>query len=100
MRGTFCIYAVWGCPHWAQRLAAIGISLKHSVHFLVVGSAGFSRLRIRSTSLFIGKTTRKYTAAARRRKEITALIKSPMRNLLPLIVKTMPEKSGVLNNAA
>ena len=38
---------------WRQ----IGISLRHSGHFLVVGSAGGSRCA-RATSALIGKTTR------------------------------------------
>ena len=42
----------------AQRFAPTGISLRHSVHFFVVGSAGGS-LRERSTSALIGSTTKK-----------------------------------------
>jgi hypothetical protein len=43
----------------AQRLAAMGISLKHSGHFLVVGSAGFWAARARATSALMGRTARK-----------------------------------------
>src|ERR1700678_3746651 len=37
-----------GCAQWAQRLASMGISLRHSGHFLVVGSAGAGALRMRA----------------------------------------------------
>ena len=48
-----------GCAQWAHRRASIGISLRHSEHFLVVGSAGAGSLRIRATSAFTGVTTKK-----------------------------------------
>ena len=48
-----------GCPQSAHRRASIGISLRHSGHFLVVGSAGAGALRIRATSMFTGVTTKK-----------------------------------------
>src|SRR5712691_221640 len=50
--------AITGCPHCAQRRASIGISLKHSGHFLVVGSAGAGAFLMRATSRFTGVTTK------------------------------------------
>ena len=44
-------------PQAAHLRAANGISLKHSGHFLVVGSAG-GALRERAMSAFIGTTTK------------------------------------------
>jgi hypothetical protein len=44
------------CEH---RFASIGISLKHSGHFFVVGSGGFSPRFMRATSAFTGVTTKK-----------------------------------------
>src|ERR1700730_3946109 len=43
---------------------------------------------------------KKYTAAAIRMNEITALMKSPIGNLLPLIVNSIAEKSGFPTMAA
>ncbi len=43
----------------AQRRASMGISLRHSGHFFVVGSAGAGALRIRETSALTGVTTKK-----------------------------------------
>ena len=42
-----------------QRRASIGISLRHSGHFLVVGSGGVSPRFMRATSAFTGTTTKK-----------------------------------------
>ena len=67
--------------------------LIHSGHFLVVGSTGFSFL-VNAINLFIGMTTKKYMTAEIIRNEISALIKSPTKNLLLLTVKVNPEKSG------
>ncbi len=53
-----------------------------------------------SEKQFIGSTMKKYTAAAIRMNEITALMKSPIRNLLPLIVNSIAEKSGFPTMAA
>ncbi len=78
----------------AQRRAAIGTSLKHSSHFFVVGSVGGSPRRRRATIALTGTTTNRYTAAEIRRKETTALRKSPIRNVLPLTVSVKAEKSG------
>src|SRR3989339_1266080 len=80
-----------------QRLASIGTSLRHSVHFLVVGSAGSSFLeRERAISKFIGLTTKKKTEPDTSKKEMRLFIKCPYKKLLPLIVNTRPLKSGVL----
>ena len=48
-----------GCVQNAQRRASIGISLRHSLHFLVVGSAGTGALRIRATRALMGVTMKK-----------------------------------------
>src|SRR5262245_601366 len=75
-----------------QRPAAIGTSLKHSGHCLVVGSGGASPRFARAISAFTGTMTKKYTAIAIRRNEISALTNCPIRNLLPLIVNAIAEK--------
>lgn len=46
-----------GCVQKRQRLASIGISLRHSLHFLVVGAA--AGLAILAASVFMGRTTKK-----------------------------------------
>ena len=51
--------AMTGCEQCAQRRASMGISLRHSGHFLVVGSTGAGALRIRATSRLTGVTTKK-----------------------------------------
>jgi hypothetical protein len=43
----------------AHRFAAIGIELKHSGQFLVVGSGGASPRRKRAITVFTGNTTKK-----------------------------------------
>ncbi len=43
----------------AQRFAAIGISLRHSGHFLLVGSAGAAFFAARAFHAFIGATIKK-----------------------------------------
>src|ERR1700719_579310 len=78
----------------------MGISLRHSGHFLVLGCVGLSSRRILAVSAFMGSTTAKYTAQAMMTKETTELTKSPKRNLLPRIVKLIDEKSGCLTTAA
>src|SRR5690606_16177622 len=60
----------------AQRRAAMGISLRHSGHLLVVGSAGGS-VRARAIKAFTGSTTKEYTAAAMSRNEMSALRNEP-----------------------
>jgi hypothetical protein len=50
--------------------------------------------------VFIGSTMKKYTAAAIRMNETSALIKSPIGNLLPLTVNSIAEKSGFPTMAA
>src|SRR5580704_15803872 len=89
-----------GCAQWAQRFASIGISLRHTGHFLVVGSAGAGAFRMRAIRRFTGVTTKKYTAAATSKKETPALTKSPRANMLPLTVNLMAEKSGLPTIAA
>src|SRR6478672_4151358 len=78
----------------------MGISLRHSGHFLVVGSAGASALRMRAIKALIGVITKKYTAAATSRNDTRALMKSPTGNGVPLIVKLIVEKSGLPTMAA
>jgi hypothetical protein len=48
-----------GCEQWAQRFAAMGMSLKHSWQFLVVVSGGASPRFIRATTAFMGATMKK-----------------------------------------
>ena len=57
-----------------QRFASIEISLKHSGHFFVVGSAGSSFLDLEIRK-FIGLITKKNIVDAISKKEIKALIK-------------------------
>src|SRR6266852_4059615 len=91
---------VTGWVQCAQRFASIGISILHSGHFLVVGSAWAGALRVRATKSFTGVITQKYTAAATSRNATAALIKSPRAKTLPLMVKLMAEKSGLPTMAA
>ena len=70
----------------AHRFAPSGISLKHSGHFLVVGSTGLFFF-VKAVNLFIGRTIKKYITAALIKKEMKTFIKSPIMNLLWLIVK-------------
>ncbi len=91
--------SICGWPQNAQRDAAIGISLRHSGHFLLVGSAGVSCFLMRSSRVFMGSTTKKYTTVAIIRNDTSALRKSPTANRLPLMVKKMPANSGVLITA-
>ena len=82
-------------------MASRGTSLKHSLHFFVVGSAGSSFLeRERDISMFMGLTTKKNTEPATSRNETRAFKKCPYLNSLPLIVKMSPLKSGTLAIAA
>src|SRR5262249_49114398 len=69
----------------AQRRASSGISLRHSGHFLIVGSGAGSR-RARWMSAFAGTTTKKKTAAAIVTKVINAFRKSPYPHTQPLIL--------------
>src|SRR6476660_5840429 len=92
--------AVRGWVQKPQRRASIGISLRHSGHFLVVGSAGAGALRMRAINALIGVTTKKYTAPATSRNDTNALMKSPTGNGVPLMVKLMEEKSGLPTMAA
>jgi hypothetical protein len=77
-RGQRAVASVSREVQKAQRRAAIGTSLRHSGHFLVVGSGAISPRRIRARVVFIGSTMKKYTAAAIRMNETSALIKSPI----------------------
>src|SRR6185369_6884676 len=83
------------CVQCAQRRASIGISLKHSPHFFVVGSAGAGAFRIRATKALTGVTTKKYTAAAIKRNESSAFRKLPTLNTPAPTVNTTAEKSGL-----
>ncbi len=47
------------CVQKLHRRASIGISLEHSGHFFVVGSAGAGAFRVRAMSALIGVTTKK-----------------------------------------
>lgn len=78
---------------YAHLFASIGISDRHSLHFLFVGSTGDSFLD-RAMSIFIGLTIKKNIADATKRKEIKALIKCPYLNSDSLIVNERELKSG------
>lgn len=60
----------WGEVQKAQRRASIGISLRHSAHFRLVGSTGRWNRWLNLIRWFMGKTTRKKTAVATRRNVI------------------------------
>src|SRR3989344_5594062 len=92
-RGRANLLYMTGCVQCEQRLAPAGISLKHSGHFLVVGSAG-GPLRDLPTRMFIGFTTKKNMVEATRTNEIMALMKCPYLNSPPLNVKERPPMSG------
>src|SRR6202041_1248094 len=64
-----------GCAQCAQRLAASGISLKHSGQGFVVGATTVSGFLIRASSVFSGSTMKKYTTVATIRNEITSFKK-------------------------
>src|SRR2546423_1109854 len=78
-----------GEVQWAQRRAASGIWLRHSLHSRVVGRAASpGRMRCpRVTRRLIGSTTKKNTAAAITRKVNSASMKSPYWKRLWLTVK-------------
>src|SRR3989344_9704893 len=92
-RGRGNLPYMTGCVQCEQRFAPIGISLKHSAHFLVVGSAG-GPLRDLPTRMFIGFTTKKKIVEAMSRNEMMALKKCPYLNSPPLNVKERPPISG------
>src|SRR3984893_7780530 len=99
-RRAYAALPITGCEQWLQRRASIGISLRHSGHFLVVGSAGTGSLRVRATRALIGVTTKKKTTPATSRKLTTAVMKSPIGNTVPLIAKEIPVKSGLPTRSA
>ena len=77
----------------AHRRASSGISLRHSGHLRVVGSAGGSR-RAREMRALTGATTKKKTTAAITTNVMTLLTKSPYLNVLPWILRSKAEKSA------
>jgi hypothetical protein len=86
-------------PQNLQRRASKGISLRHSGHFRVVGSAGGS-FRDRAMRALTGFTTKKNKTAAMRIKAMTTLIKSPYLKTLLFTVNVRAEKSGLPKMAA
>ncbi len=84
----------------AQRRAAIGTVLKHSGQAFVVGSGGACPLRTRAIKYLAEGQQRNRLLPISRANEITAFANSPMRNLLPLTVKKIFEKSGFPTAAA
>src|SRR5258707_15018425 len=101
VRNPFAACRVYGSAdvQKAHRRAAIAISLRHSGHFFVVGSGGASPRFRRALIALTGTTMAKYTAAPISTNEMTALRKSPIRNSLPLILRTRAEKSGLPKRA-
>jgi len=87
------------CVQKAHRLAAIGMLLRQYGHSRVFATAGVSVLR-RFISALTGRITTKKTTAAMIKNETTALMKSPTRNRLWLIVKPIVAKSGLPPMAA
>jgi hypothetical protein len=77
----------------AQRRAAAGISDAHSVQVFVVGVSSAPRCR-RSSSAFIGFTTKRKIASAISRKLISAFRKSPYRTSASPTENVAVEKSG------
>src|SRR5580704_15256964 len=75
------------------------MSLKHCGQGFVVGVVAAGGLSFAINALS-GVTTKKYTAAATRTNETTALMKSPTGNGVPLTLKPTPEKSGFPTTAA
>src|SRR4029077_13042793 len=59
LQANYAALPITGSEQWLQRRASIGISLRHSGHFLVVGSAGAGSLRLRAIRALIGVTTKK-----------------------------------------
>src|SRR5215467_3292571 len=78
----------------------MGISLRHSGHFLLVGSAGAALRAARAFHAFIGATMKKYTAAAINRKLITSFTNIPYVMSVPLTFALNAEKSGLETTAA
>src|SRR3978361_859660 len=78
----------------AQRVAASGMLLTQYGHSRVFAMTGVSVLRIFISAL-TGRTTKKKTTAAMIRNETMALMKSPTRKRLWLLVKPSAEKSGL-----
>ena len=71
-----------------HRLAANGISPKHSGHFLVVGSFGAGAGVDLFTSMLTGLITKKKMALATKKNVINTFKKCPIINLLPLMEKS------------
>jgi len=78
----------------AHFLASLGITLRHSGHFFVVGSVDLGPLE-RTVNLLIGNTTKKYIVTEIIKKDIIVFRKSPIKNLLLFIVKLNEEKFGL-----
>src|SRR6266849_5283598 len=73
--------------------------LRQRGHSFISG-AGCGAGSKRALNRTYGTTTKKYMTTAMIRKAITTLTKSPYGNLLLLIVKERPEKSGLPKRAA
>jgi hypothetical protein len=77
----------------------MGIWLRHSGQSRVSSATGGS-VFTRARSALTGLTTKKNSTVATIRNVISALMNSPYRKTLPLIVKVSPEKSGSPSMAA
>ncbi len=82
------------CVQKAHRLALSGMLLRQNGHSRVVTATGVS-VFARLISTLTGRTTKKKTTAAIIRNDATALMKSPIKKRLRLIVKAIEEKSGL-----
>src|SRR5690606_16572293 len=96
LSGIYCA-AAWNLSssevQAGQRVASTETSVKQYGHLVTAGSSG-SAVLILSINAFIGFTTKKKITAEMIRKAITALMKFPYVNLLPLIVNDSSLKSG------
>lgn len=86
------------CVQCEHLFASTGISLKHSLHFFVVGLFAISFFDFEMRK-FIGLITKKKIVEAISRNDIRVFKKWPYINLLSLIVKNSPDRSGILATA-
>lgn len=82
------------CVQCEHLFASIGTSLKHSLHFFVVGLFVISFFDFEMRK-FIGLITKKKIVEAISKKDIRVFKKWPYINLLSLIVKYKLDRSGI-----
>jgi len=84
----------------AQRRAAMGMSLRNSGHVFALGSGRRLTTPDAYQQLVHRHHNEEADRTANQENETTALMKSPIRNLLRLIVNWIDEKSGLPTMAA